>query len=219
MNMKKILNLIKIILIFILFLFLSSIKVFEFESYDLLDDTLYYNLYNNKYYNPTFYVRYDINNILINYNKKNVIDFYYNFTKNRKVAEIIFDMCIKYNIPLNIGFALAYEESRFNPKAINNNNNNGTIDKGLYQLNSNYHNFSDDLIFNPEFNANRGLKFLSDMISLNNGNITKALYCYNAGYTRINIQQIIPPSTYKYVVNILIYEDMLNIAFNKNFNY
>ncbi len=202
----------------ILLFLLSSITIsasgvvrseYNLSSFHNLSD-----FYNAKSYNSKIYVRYEINDIVGNLDKKQIITFYTQFTKNKKITQIIIDKCLQYNIPLNIGFALAHEESKFNPYAINTNNIDGTIDKGLYQLNSAYHPFSDEQLFNPQFNSDRALSFLQEMINMND-NMTSALYCYNAGYGRVIIQNIIPETTESHVANILIYEDMLNIEFNK----
>jgi len=220
MNMKKILNsskILSIICIFIIIFLLSTTSVSEASSTNLNYHDLS-SFYTNKTYNNIFYVRYEINDIIQTLNKKEVVEFYQQFTKNKKIAEIIINKCLMYNIPVNIGFALAWEESRFNPYAVNRNNNDGTVDKGLFQLNSAYHRFPDEKLFDPVFNSDRALPFLLEMININNNNMTLALYCYNAGYNRIVIQQVIPQSTQNHIINILAYEDMLNIKFTKWLN-
>lgn len=222
MNTKKISNLNKTLFTLgftlILFFLLSSITISASgivkSEYNLSGFHNLSDFYNAKSYDSKIYVRYEINDIVGNFDKKQIITFYTQFTKNKKIAQIIIDKCLQYNIPLNIGFALAYEESRFNPYAVNTNNADSTVDKGLYQLNSAYHPFSDEQLFNPQFNSDRALSFLQEMIDMND-NITNALYCYNAGYGRVVIQNIVPTSTKSHIVNILIYEDMLNIEFNK----
>ena len=222
MNMKIISNSNKTLFILgfvlVLLFLLSSITTsasglvkskFNLSNFHDLSD-----FYNTKSYNSKIYVRYEINDIIRNIDSRQIVAFYTQFTKNKKIAQTIIDKCLQYNIPLNIGFALAHEESKFNPRAINTNNIDGTIDKGLYQLNSLYHPFSDEELFNPQFNSDRALSFLQEMIDIND-NMTSALYCYNAGYGRVIIQNIIPASTELHIANILSYEDMLNIEFNK----
>lgn len=222
MNTKKISNSNKTISMvgvsLITFFLLSSIAASAFgtlkTNINLANFHDLSSFYTNKSYDGRIYVRYEINNIVTNLNRKNVVEFYQQFVNNKKITQVIIDKCLQYNIPLNIGFALAYEESRFNPYAINANNADGTIDKGLYQLNSIYHPFSDEQLFNPQFNSDRALSFLREMIDMND-NMTNALYCYNAGYGRIIIQNIVPISTELHIANILSYEDMLNIKFNE----
>ena len=62
--------------------------------------------------------------------------FYYQITGNKEITLAIITEAEKNNIPLSLAFALAHTESSYNAKAINKNSNS-TIDRGLFQLNSN----------------------------------------------------------------------------------
>ena len=56
---------------------------------------------------------------------------------NYDIAKIIIDEALKENVPVNLAFALCMKESTFNPTAFNKNKN-GSIDRGLFQLNNYY---------------------------------------------------------------------------------
>ncbi len=52
---------------------------------------------------------------------------------------ILIDLLLNYGLPQDKLFemvCIAYEESKFDSKAVNHSNSNGTIDYGLYQINS-----------------------------------------------------------------------------------
>lgn len=162
-----------------------------------------------------FPVRYEINRFITDDNILQVIEFYSQFTSSRKVSEAIIRGSLEYNIPINIGFALAWAESRFYPRAVNGSNANGSSDWGLFQLNDRYNHLTQEQFFNVYTNAYTGLRYLREMIDLNDDDLIYSLYSYNAGPTRVVVHGNIPRITIKYVENILEYEDMLNQEFNK----
>ena len=66
--------------------------------------------------------------------KKSVVDFFSSLTNSTPIAVAILDNAVNHQVPASLAFAIAYEESRFNPKALNKNDT--TVDRGLFQLNS-----------------------------------------------------------------------------------
>ena len=64
-------------------------------------------------------------------------------------AAALFIMLIhEYHLPAHVAakmMCIAYEESKFDTKAINTFNSNGTTDIGLYQINSVWHNKCNNL--------------------------------------------------------------------------
>jgi len=176
-----------------------------------------FELYKFKNSNNKFAARHEINSIVINKNITIIIDFYTKFTNDRDISSIIIKHALDNNIPINVAFAQAWEESRFNPKAVSDYNSDGSRDWGLFQLNDGWHSYTEKQLFDANFNSRKGMQHLAEMIDRNDGNIITGLYCYNAGFDRINVQNIIPKSTVQYVQDILEYEDMLNIEFNKIF--
>ena len=64
------------------------------------------------------------------------VEWYYSkVTNNRDISQAILENAAKYNVPLSLAFALAHTESRYKITAIHRNTN-GSIDRGLFQLNS-----------------------------------------------------------------------------------
>ena len=64
-----------------------------------------------------------------------VIEFYESVTGNRDVALAILEYADIYNIPIALAFSLAFNESRYKVRAVNGNSN-ASVDRGLFQLNS-----------------------------------------------------------------------------------
>ena len=61
--------------------------------------------------------------------------FYLRITGNREITNMILENADREDIPLSLAFALAYTESRYNTNALNYNVN-GSVDRGLFQLNN-----------------------------------------------------------------------------------
>lgn len=89
----------------------------------------------------------------------------------------------EYKIPAQLLWAIAKNESRFNPKA-KNTNKNGSSDYGLMQINSVHKNWleksgiSIDDLYNPAINIKVGAKILSLCLDKHGWNY-KAINCYN----------------------------------------
>jgi len=205
----------KLFLIFILFLCFITLSVLLISvnsSLVITKESNMIELYTPIVDDSTFLMRWDINSHAME-NPENVILFYSEYTNNEIITSAIINNAIEHNVPLNIAFSVAWAESKFNPDAYNNNGS--TTDRGLFQLNDLYRNWTKNEYYNIELNAHEGTRYLSEMITLNKGDIIYALYCYNAGPTRVRGEGIIPNMTKKYVDKVLEYEDMLNQDFNK----
>lgn len=85
-----------------------------------------------------------------------------------------------YGVPEWLLTEVAYVESRFNPTAINVNKN-GSIDRGLYQINDVAH--PDAPAWCIQGSALYAAKYLKKLYNLT-GSWYNALVCYNAGYGR-----------------------------------
>lgn len=89
----------------------------------------------------------------------------------------------KYSIQPELLWAIAKQESNFNPNVINKNNN-GSIDVGLMQINSVHFIYLETLgiskedLLRPEINIDVGAKILFDCFK-KYGNNYKSLNCYN----------------------------------------
>jgi hypothetical protein len=115
-----------------------------------------------------------------------VIEFFSGVCGSREIAEIILTNAALFEISPALAFALSWEESRFDPKAVNSANRNGSVDRGLFQLNNrSFPHLTQADFFNPEVNANNALKYLRSCIKTG-GNEIGALAVYNAGIGRVN---------------------------------
>jgi soluble lytic murein transglycosylase-like protein len=137
--------------------------------------------------------------------------FYVHVTENGEVARVILEYADKNDIPLSLAFALAYTESRFNFAAVNRNVN-GTIDRGLFQLNNaSFPRLVEADFFNPKTSAQYGLSHLRFCLATA-GNEIAALAMYNAGTNRVKFDGT-PRRTLNYISSIMNYRQALDELF------
>lgn len=142
--------------------------------------------------------------------KPTVISFFASLTNSEPVAIAILDNAVNHNVPASLAFAIAYEESRFNPQALNKND--ATVDRGLFQLNSaTFPQISEKEVFDPAVNAKEGMKYFKHILDIS-GNEVSALAMYNAGRTRVS-QKGAPVTTLDYISRILTYEKNISSLF------
>ncbi|MBP5576356.1 MAG: lytic transglycosylase domain-containing protein [Treponema sp.] len=140
--------------------------------------------------------------------------FYYQVTGDRETAIAILDAAETYNIPLSLAFSIAYAESRFKPYA-SHVNKNGSIDRGLFQLNSNaFPTLTEEEFFDPKISAQKGLKHLNYFLRTA-GNEVTALAMYNAGAGKVRSNNT-PHSTLDYVAAINSYRSAIDESFAKD---
>ncbi|MCL2044054.1 MAG: lytic transglycosylase domain-containing protein [Treponema sp.] len=131
-----------------------------------------------------------------------VLAFFGELCQSSEIAEIILANTDVFNIPPALAFALVWEESRFNPLAVNTRNKNETVDRGLFQLNSrSFSHLELSAFFNPQLNAYHGLRYLRYCMDTGGTEIA-ALAMYNAGTGRVSNTGT-PKSTLDYVSRIL----------------
>jgi hypothetical protein len=131
-----------------------------------------------------------------------VIDFFAGICASREIAEIILSNADSFDISPAIAVALAWEESRFNPRAVNTKNRDQSIDRGLFQLNSrSFPRLEIQAFFNPRVNARYAISHLRHCLDTGGSEIA-ALAMYNAGATRVNSSGT-PRSTLDYISRIL----------------
>ena len=129
-----------------------------------------------------------------------VTDYYARLTQDRAVAVAILETCDSLDIDPSLAFAMAWNESHFDPRAVSYNAT--TIDRGLFQLNS--ATFSDldrKTVFDPKANAVHGLTFYK-MAFDRLGTEEKALGYYNSGVGLISSRPY-PRSTQAYIKKVL----------------
>lgn len=139
--------------------------------------------------------------------------FYGHVTGDKEIARIILKYADENDIPISLAFALAHQESRYHPRA-NNYNNNSSIDRGLFQLNSrSFVEFSEEEFFDPKINAQHGLAYFRDCLDVA-GNEVAALAMYNAGRTKVRNGGT-PQRTLNYIAQISNYRDGLDELFKR----
>lgn len=139
--------------------------------------------------------------------------FYIRVTGSRDVALNILEAADRENIPLTLAFALAHTESRYHSYAVNTNVN-GSIDRGLFQLNDrSFPQLEDDDFFSPKVSAQYGMRHLRFCRNIAKDDLI-AVAMYNAGVTRVKNNQT-PKSTLAYVSKISAYRAMLDVEFDR----
>jgi len=114
-----------------------------------------------------------------------VVEFFTGICKNSEVVQAILNYANEFEISPALAFALSWEESRFNPNAINRQNRNGSIDRGLFQLNNRtFPQLAEASFYNIEINARHGIEHLRYCIDTGGTEIS-ALAIYNAGAGRV----------------------------------
>jgi hypothetical protein len=141
-----------------------------------------------------------------------VIDFFTQLCPSREIAEAILVSADWFNIPAALAFALAWEESQFNPLAVNGKNRDGSIDRGLFQLNNRtFPHMEIQAYFSPDLNSWYGMSHLRYCLDTGRTEIA-ALAMYNAGTSRVSSSGT-PKSTLDYVSRILDNKDKIENSF------
>ena len=131
-----------------------------------------------------------------------VIDFFSGICSNREIAQAILHNADEFNVPVALAFSLSWEESRFNPRAVNRYNRDGSIDRGLFQLNNrSFPNLDINAFFNIQTNARYGISHLKHCLNTGSTEVS-ALAMYNAGTGRVTTTGA-PKVTLNYISRIL----------------
>ncbi len=140
--------------------------------------------------------------------------FYTELTGNADIAAAILTSAEAKDIPLALAFSLAWVESSFRVKAFNRNS--GSVDRGLFQLNSRaFPALKEEQFYNPRINAEYGLAHLQHCLQVGKNEVV-ALAMYNAGINRV--RRGTPYSTLHYVGRILDYEEHLLQSLEETLN-
>jgi len=136
--------------------------------------------------------------------------FFDELTGNYEVSKAILEEAIAHEVSPALAFALAYEESGFDPKAYNKNAD--SIDRGIFQLNSkSFPKLAIDDFYNIATNVRYGITHLAFCLE-SGGNEVAALAVYNAGLGRVS-KGGTPRRTLDYIYKILGYRDRLEALF------
>ncbi|MEJ2663927.1 MAG: lytic transglycosylase domain-containing protein [Spirochaetia bacterium] len=136
-----------------------------------------------------------------------IIEFYNNFTHSTFITKLIMKYANIYRISPPLVFALCKTESGFNADAVNINEDE-SIDRGLFQLNSKsfpYLNEKD--FFSAATNTLFGIRHLKACLDRGQNEIV-ALSIYNAGENRVTTNGT-PLITLNYVSRVLSYREMI----------
>jgi hypothetical protein len=141
-----------------------------------------------------------------------VVDFFAGLCGSSEIAGVVLTNADAFDIPPALAFALSWEESRFNPQAINAKNRDESIDRGLFQLNNrSFPNIEPQAFFNPTVNAWYGMNHLRYCLD-SGGSEIAALAMYNAGTGRVGTTGA-PKSTLDYIHRILEHRRKIELKF------
>jgi hypothetical protein len=145
-----------------------------------------------------------------------VIAFFAALCGSQNTAAVILANAEAFDISPGLAFALCWEESRYNPLAVNLNNRDESIDRGLFQLNSrSFPNIAESDFFNPSINAWYGMAHLR--LCLDTGGTEIAgLAMYNAGTGRVRSLGA-PKHTLDYIHRILERRSRIDESFRAGF--
>jgi predicted small lipoprotein YifL len=134
--------------------------------------------------------------------RERVEDFFGGLAGSRELAQAVLANAALFDIPPALAFSLCWEESRYNPRAVNRKNRNLTVDRGLFQLNNaSFPQLKEEQFFNPELNSRYGLSHLRWCLDTA-GTEVAGLAMYNAGTGRVRSGGT-PKMTLDYISRIL----------------
>jgi soluble lytic murein transglycosylase-like protein len=137
--------------------------------------------------------------------------FYTQVTANVEITDAILKAADSNDVALPLAFSLAWVESSYRVRA--QNYNHGSVDRGLYQLNSRtFPNLKEEQFFNPQTNADYALAHFRYCIEVGRNEVV-ALAMYNAGVD--GVRRGTPYSTLHYVAKILDEERILFDSFEQ----
>lgn len=142
--------------------------------------------------------------------RPDVLAFFTDLTGDYDIAEAILQESTDKGISPALAFALAFEESGFNPRAYNKNPS--SVDRGIFQLNSaTFPGLKVDQFYDIKTNVRLGVDHLAFCIK-QGGNEVAALAVYNAGLGRVSTGGT-PRRTLDYIYRITGYRDRLEALF------
>nr|AGS53019.1 hypothetical protein [uncultured bacterium contig00031] len=145
--------------------------------------------------------------------REQVIGFFSDICPNVEIVRAILNNADKFDVPPALAFALSWEESRFNPNAVNVFNRDGSIDRGLFQLNNrSFPNIELNVFFDIDSNAYYGIAHLRHCLD-SGGSVVSALAMYNAGAGRVRSSGT-PEVTLDYISRILENQRKIEGRFN-----
>jgi soluble lytic murein transglycosylase-like protein len=148
--------------------------------------------------------------------RETVVEFFGKIAYSRELAEIILENAAAFGISPSLAFALCWEESRYNVRAVNRRNLNESVDRGLFQLNCcSFPQLNEADFFDPGINAYYGMAHLRWCLD-SGGSDVSALAIYNAGNGRVNSGGT-PKKTLDYVSRVLKVQRSIEVLFEAEF--
>ena len=140
------------------------------------------------------------------------VEWYYSrVVNNREISDAILQYAAEYSIPLSLAFARAHTESKFRINAMHKNTN-GSVDRGLFQLNNtSFPKLEESDFYDPKISARYGLAHLRFCLNTA-GNDIAALAMYNAGANKVRKNNT-PQTTLNYISQIQNYRSELDANF------
>lgn len=146
--------------------------------------------------------------------RSRVTDFFTEICASAEIAEAILANAELFDIPPALAVALAWEESRLNPRAVNTKNRDESIDRGLFQLNNrSFPRLDTHSFFNLRVNAKYGMSHLRHCLDTGGSEIA-ALAMYNAGTGRVKSSGT-PMTTLSYASRIMENRWMIEARFQQ----
>ncbi len=175
-------------------------------------------LHPDEYRDAVLEARRQIDPVLVFYRGKTsqaeVIAFFTAITHSEEIARAILRQSDEYDLPPSLVTALVWEESRFDHLALNKNK--GSVDRGLFQLNSkSFPKLKESDFFDIGENTRLGTAHLRWCLDLA-GTDVSALAMYNAGTTRVSTGGT-PKKTLDYASRILDFKNGLDSLFEQEF--
>ncbi len=137
--------------------------------------------------------------------------FYSQVTGDKDIAIAILNAASQFGVQPSLAFALAYSESMYKVNA-KHTNVNGSIDRGLFQLNSyTFPNLSEEDFYDPKVSAHYGMSHLKYCMEAA-GNEIAGLAMYNAGRNKVQDNKT-PQVTLNYISKIESYKQRLEQNF------
>ncbi|MBN2545113.1 MAG: lytic transglycosylase domain-containing protein [Spirochaetes bacterium] len=157
-------------------------------------------------------------NLTKSYLKQNTNDlkfnFYYSIIGDYEITKHTIKYSEMNDIDTSLLFAIMKVESEFNRNAVGINTN-GSIDRGLCQLNDQtFTHIQPDEFFDPEINIQNGAKFLKWCLIKSNNNLVKALAYYNAGIGSVSRKKV-GEHTLNYINSVISEKKNIDNEFSK----
>ncbi|MBN2323973.1 MAG: lytic transglycosylase domain-containing protein [Spirochaetes bacterium] len=145
------------------------------ETYGPLDPT--FGIYPDEYHTREAVNR-EVVSLINSYRIHRVLDIYEYLSKDRDLTNAIINNALRYDIPVNLLFAIISTESDFRNDLVVKNQN-GTADYGIMQCNSNtFPRYDGKQLLDLETNLRLGCEYLLKMKKAH-GSWEMAVYRYN----------------------------------------